>query len=144
MEQTMDPITTAIVAALPALASDLVKSSVKDAYEGLKSVIRRKWGATSPLAESVSAMEASPKSKQQAAVLAENISAANATADAEVMKALVQLVNELKKEGIGGKAVAAITISITGGSVQGVVGAENVSVGSMSFGPTSGRPRSRR
>jgi hypothetical protein len=40
----MDPITTAIVAALPAMASDLVKSSVKDTYDGLKAVIRRKWG----------------------------------------------------------------------------------------------------
>jgi hypothetical protein len=35
-EDAMDPITTAILAALPALASDVVKSGVKDAYEGLK------------------------------------------------------------------------------------------------------------
>jgi hypothetical protein len=40
----MDPITTAIIAALPVLASELVKSSVKDAYAGLKAVILRKWG----------------------------------------------------------------------------------------------------
>ena len=44
----MDPITTTIVATLPALASDLVKSSLKDAYEGLKSVIRRTWGGNKP------------------------------------------------------------------------------------------------
>ncbi len=30
----MDPITSAILAVLPALASDVVKSGVKDAYEG--------------------------------------------------------------------------------------------------------------
>jgi hypothetical protein len=137
----VDPITTAILAALPALASDLIKSSVKDAYEGVKSAIRRKWGATSPIAKSVDALEASPKSKGQATVLAENVTEANATADAEVMQALATLVDELKKEGIGGKAIAAITINITDGSVQGVVGAQNVSIGSMSFGPSRGRDK---
>jgi hypothetical protein len=134
MEKTMDPITTAIVAVLPALASDLVKSSVKDAYEGLKAVIHRKWGAASPLAKSVDDLEASPKSKGQASVLAEHVATANATADTEVMQALGKLIDELKKQGIGGKDVARIAINITGGTVQGVVGAENVSIGSMSFG----------
>ena len=66
----MDPITTAVVAAIPALASDLLKSPIKDAYEGLKAVIRRKWGNGSPIAKSVDALEASPKSEGQATVLA--------------------------------------------------------------------------
>jgi hypothetical protein len=35
----MEPITTAIVAALPALATDMVSGVVKDAYTGLKSLI---------------------------------------------------------------------------------------------------------
>jgi hypothetical protein len=134
MEKTMDPITTAIVAVLPALASDLVKSSVKDAYEGLKAVIHRKWGHTSPLAESVDALEASPKSKGRVTALAEHVATANAMADTEVMQALGKLIDELKQEGIGGEAVARIAINISGGTVQGVVGAENVSIGSMSFG----------
>lgn len=38
----MDPITAAIMAALPAIASGLV-SSVKDAYEGLKGLIRSEF-----------------------------------------------------------------------------------------------------
>ncbi len=130
----MDPITTAIVAVLPALASDLLKSSAKDAYEGLKAVIRRKWGDASPLAKSVDALEASPKSKDHATVLAENVAKANATADTEVMQALAKLVDALKEGGIGGEAIARIAINITGGTVQGIVGAENVSIGSMSFG----------
>ena len=50
------------------------------------------------------------------------------------MHALSKLVDELKKQGIGGEAVARIAINITGGTVQGVVGAGNVSIGSMSFG----------
>jgi hypothetical protein len=135
----MDPITTAIVATLPVLASDLVKSSVKDAYEALKSVIRRKWGTTSALSKSLDDLEANPQSKGQATVLAEKVSAAKATADVEVMEALAKLVDELKKEGIGGKVIAAINIKISGGAVQGIVGAENVSVGSINFGTKGGR-----
>ena len=49
----MDPITTAIVAALPALATEMVSSSVKDAYTGLKSIITRKLGSTSAVSKSV-------------------------------------------------------------------------------------------
>jgi disulfide oxidoreductase YuzD len=142
MEKRMDPITTAILATIPALASDLLKSSAKDAYEGLKAVIHRKWGGTSPIAKSVDALEAKPKSTEQATALAENVAKANATADSEVMQALSKLVDELKKDGIGGKAVARIAINITGGTVQGVVGAENVSIGSMSFGAPPRRGKS--
>src|SRR5271166_6113946 len=94
-ERTVDPITTAIVATLPALASDLVTTSVKDAYAGLKAVIQRKWGETSPLAASVDALERNPKSQGQATVLGENVTAANATSDAELMQALSRLVEEL-------------------------------------------------
>ena len=58
----MDPITTAIVAALPPLASDVVSSAVKDAYAGLKSLIARKFGAESGV-KSVNDLEANPKSR---------------------------------------------------------------------------------
>ena len=38
----MDPITTAILAVLQVIGSEVIKSSVKDAYDGLKAVIRGK------------------------------------------------------------------------------------------------------
>ena len=130
----MDPITAAILAVLPALASDMVKSTVKDAYEGLKAVIRRKWGDTSPISKAISAMEEGPKSKAQSAVLEEKVSAVKATEDAEVVQALRQLVEQMKTHGIGGEAVARIQFNLSGGVVQGVAGAENVQIGSMTFG----------
>ena len=107
----MDPITTAIVATLPALASDLIKSSVKDAYAALKAIIRRKWGDASPVAKSIDALEANPKSGAQAEAVAQHIAAVNATADAEVMKVLAKLIDELTKEGIGGEAITRIGTS---------------------------------
>jgi hypothetical protein len=130
----MDPITAAIVAALPALASDMVKAGVKDAYEGLKAVIRRKWGETAPISKAISAIEDDPTSKAQAAVLEEKVAAVKATEDAEVAQALCQLVEQMKTHGIGGDAVAKIQFNMSGGVVQGVAGAENVQIGSMSFG----------
>src|SRR5215470_13086147 len=130
----MDPITTAILAVLPALASDVVQSGVKDAYEGLKAVIRRKWGDTAPISKAITAIEEDPTSKAQAAVLEEKIGAVKATEDAEVAQALRQLVEQMKTHGVGGEAVAKIQFNMSGGVVQGVAGAENVQIGSMSFG----------
>jgi hypothetical protein len=130
----MDPITAAILAVLPALASDVVKSGVKDAYEGLKAVIRRKWGDTAPISKAISAIEEDPNSKAQAAVLEEKVSAVKAIDDAEVLQALHQLVEQMKTHGIGGEAVARIQFNMSGGVVQGVAGAENVQIGSMTFG----------
>jgi hypothetical protein len=129
----MDPITTVIVAALPAMASELAKSAVKDTYGALKSMIRRKWGNEGSVAKAVDALEANPNSRPQAQTLAEQVAAVNGTKDAEVMRAVAKLADELKKKGIGGEAVARIAINISGGNVQGVVGAENTSIGSMTF-----------
>jgi hypothetical protein len=130
----MDPITAAILAVLPVLASDMVKSTVKDAYEGLKAVIRRKWGDTSPISKAISTLEEDPSSKAQAAVVEEKVGAVKATEDAEVLQALRQLVEQMKTDGVGGEAVARIQFTMSGGVVQGVAGAENVNIGSMNFG----------
>jgi hypothetical protein len=130
----MDPITATILAVLPAVASEMAKSSVKDAYEGLKAVIRRKWGDTSPISKAISAIEEDPKSRAQSAVLEEKVSAVKATEDAEVAQALRQLVEQMKAHGIGGEAVARIQFNMSGGVVQGVAGAGTVQIGSIDFG----------
>jgi hypothetical protein len=130
----MDPVTAAILAVLPALAGDMVKSGVKDAYEGLKAVIRRKWGESAPISKAITAIEEDPSSKAQAAVLEEKVGAVKATEDAEVAQALHQLVEQMKTHGVGGEAIAKIQFNMSGGVVQGVAGAENVQIGSMTFG----------
>ena len=127
----MEPITAAILAAL---SSDLVKTGLSDAYEGLKAVIRRKWGESAPINKAITAVEGDPKSKAQAAVLEEKVAAAKAADDSEVLQALHQLVEQMKTRGVGGEAVAKIQFNMSGGVVQGVAGAENVQIGSMTFG----------
>jgi disulfide oxidoreductase YuzD len=130
----MDPITTTILAALGVIGSEVIKSGVKDAYEGLKAVIRRKWGEGAPISKAIAAIEEDPNSKAQAAVLEEKVGAVKATEDAEVLQALHQLVEQMKTHGVGGEAVAKIQFNMSGGVVQGVAGAENVQIGSMTFG----------
>lgn len=135
----MEPITAAIVALVPELATDTLKSAVKAAYEGLKAVIRRKWGASGPI-KAIAALEDDPKSKAQAGVVEEKIRAVNANEDCEVLEALRQLVEQMKAHGIGGEVTEKIQINISGGTaVQGVMGAERVEIGSMTF---SAPPRS--
>jgi hypothetical protein len=130
----MDPITTAIIAALPALASDMVKSGVKDAYQGLKAVIHRKWGDAAPISKAITALEEDPNSKAQAAVLEERVAAIHAADDADVAQALHQLIEQMKTHGVGGEAVAGIQFNMSGGIIQGVAGAANVQISSMTFG----------
>ena len=130
----MDPITAAILAVLPTLASEMGKFGCKDAYEGLKAVIRRKWGDAAPISKAISAIEEDPNSKAQAATLEEKVAAVNATDDAEVAQALHKLVEQMKTHGISGEGVARIRFNMSGGVVQGVAGAENVQIGSMTFG----------
>jgi hypothetical protein len=131
------PITTAIVGVVSAMGSDLMKSSVKVAYDGLKAVMRRKWGEAGALAKAVEDLEANPKSRGQALVLEERVADAKAAEDADVIQALSNLATVLKEANIGDEAAGSINVHISGGAVQGVVGAQEVAVGSMTFGASS-------
>ena len=64
----------------------------------------------------------------------EKVAAVNATDNSEVMQALQQLLEQMKADGVGGQAAARIQLAISGGSQQGIIGAEDVHVGSMTFG----------
>jgi hypothetical protein len=128
----MDPITAAIVAALPALATDMVSSAVKDAYAGLKSLITRKYGAASTVAKSINDLEASPKSQGRAMVLSEQIGEAKATSDKDILAAVNTLVEALAKDNAAGTSNVYIQATMSGG-VAGIVGAQNASVGSMNI-----------
>lgn len=123
----MDPITAAIVATLPVLAAGLVKDSVRDAYDALKAVIRRKWGDAAPISKSIDALETDPKSKAQAAVLAEKVNEVKAAESPEVAIVLKKLLDALKAEGVGGKSIANIQVTVTGGKV-GIAGAEHIEI----------------
>lgn len=125
-ERDMDPITNALVAALPALTNNPPSSGVKEAYDPLKSLISARFGPASPVSRAVEALEANPKSKGQAMVLSESVVEADAEAEVELMHAANKLVQELAAK--TGPPNVQIGVTMSGG-VAGVSGAKNVFIG---------------
>ena len=125
----MEPVTAAIVAALGALGSETAKASlkvvVKDAYDGLKEVIHRKWGADSAVAQSVAAVEKKPQSKGLADDLAEEVGNSGAANDAEVAKALLALTAALAKVELEGPTAKAVANQMGIGNIESMTGGTN-------------------
>jgi tRNA(Ser,Leu) C12 N-acetylase TAN1 len=96
----MDPITTAIGAALATIGA----AAVKDAYAGLKALLVRKFGPDSKVAEAVEGLEAKPESEGWKTVLAEELAAAGAGEDEEIVHAARALAATV--EAHGGPAVS--------------------------------------
>jgi hypothetical protein len=93
----MDPITLAIVTAvgsgLAAAAGDVSKQALVDGYAALKAGLARKFGAQSDVVQAAEAVEAKPESDGRKATLEEEVKAAGADQDAELLalaKALVE------------------------------------------------------
>ena len=91
----MEPITTALVAALGKLA----EPAVKDAYEGLKALIVRKLGAKHPVVDAVGSLEKKPDSAGRRETLGEEITSSTAAADAEIVAAARALLENVQKQG---------------------------------------------
>jgi disulfide oxidoreductase YuzD len=102
-EAKMDPISTvmlaALVAGVTAGAADVGQKAIVDAYEGLKTIIKRKFGAQSDLAPAISSLENKPDSEGRQATLAEEVAAADAAQDEEIMAAVQALQDMLAAHG---------------------------------------------
>jgi hypothetical protein len=97
---TPDIVANAIVAALAAGAvggaTDTAKSAIADAYQGLKSLIKEKFGHDSDVAEAIDKLEAKPDSDGKKQVLAEELNAVNSTPDPELVSAAQSLLALIK------------------------------------------------
>jgi hypothetical protein len=90
MEVKMDPITAALVAAIAAGATEVGKTAVVDAYNGVKALIQRKFGQTElPLA--IENLEKRPESKGRQETVKEEIEMAKADKDPEIIKEIEKL-----------------------------------------------------
>ncbi len=89
--EKMDPIMTAIVAALSAGATngltEVSKTAVTDAYHTLKDLLIKKFGASSEVVRSIDRLEAKPESVGRQETLQEEIVTVNAEQDHEVLAA---------------------------------------------------------
>lgn len=87
----MDPITTALLAGIAKLA----EPAIRDAYEGLKALLKRKAGDNSPVVQAAHEVEEKPASAGRRETLQEEIKAAKVENDPELVKAANALLEEL-------------------------------------------------
>jgi len=96
----MDPITTAILAAISAGAiSGVTKAGehiIVDAYGKLKELLGKKFGAKSKVVKAVKDLEANPKSEARKAVMKEEVVAAKADQDKDLLQAAQALLKSVK------------------------------------------------
>jgi hypothetical protein len=96
----MEPITTAIIAALTAGAAsgltEAAKKSISDAYIGLKALIEKKFGGKSDVADAIDKLEAKPESAGRRQTLTEELTATDAAADPELFGAAQSLLELVK------------------------------------------------
>ena len=117
----MEPITAAIVAALAKLS----EPAIKDAYDGLKSLIARKFGRENKVTTAIAEVESNPESDARKAVLNEEVVAAKPSADAEIMAAVKTLLDRLEQ---AGAPVASVRVEAKG--------ERNVAIGGNATGAT--------
>jgi hypothetical protein len=98
----MDPITMAIVAALTAGAisglTDVGKQTITDAYTALKNLLKKKFGHQSEISKAAEGVETRPDSAGRQSVLHEEIVAAHADQDPELLKAAQEILNRISSQ----------------------------------------------
>ena len=119
----MDPVTTAIVAALTAGAvaglTDTAKTTITEAYQTLKDVLRKKFGKESNLVKSVEVLEAKPASVVRQQALDEEIIDAKAHQDPDIVQAAQRVLHQIQAQPDGERHVQRV-IGNYNAVVQGI------------------------
>ena len=126
----MDPISTilaALTAGAVAAAKETAETAIKDAYEGLKSLIKKKFGDKTLAKAAVDAHASEPKPSE--AILRPALKEAAVDQDAELLAAAKALLAEADSDGSVSRRYS---LKVTG-NVQGVVQGDHANV-TMSFG----------
>jgi hypothetical protein len=90
----MDPVTsivTALVAGAAAGLTPTVSQAVKDSYEGLKALIKRKYSHVS-----IDQLEADPASQARRAMVEEDLQKTNAEKDPELLQQVKALLDAMR------------------------------------------------
>ncbi|MCG3207292.1 MAG: hypothetical protein FOGNACKC_00892 [Anaerolineae bacterium] len=104
----MDPISAALIGGLAVgVASGLTDTGKKliiDAYDALKAALRQKYGVDSELANAVEQLEKKPDSNSRQGMVQEEIAAAGADKDADLLAKAQALLDKLNEQP-GGKTI---------------------------------------
>ena len=101
----IETIVAAIVGAVSAGATETGKKVVGDAYDGLKSLIKKRFGEGSEAAVAVEKLEAKPDSDGRKATLGEELEAVGAGTDKELVSAAEALLAKIRELPQGEKTV---------------------------------------
>ena len=98
----MDPITLAITSAIAAgvlsSTSEVAKQAIVDLYTGLKTLLKKKYGEKSDLNDAIDRLEKRSESDARQKVVEEEVAAARADKDSEILNAAQVLLNQLKEQ----------------------------------------------
>ena len=126
----MDPITTAIMAAL----ANLSKDAIKDGYNALKAAFKKKFGSESDLVDAVEKLEKKPDSEGRKATVQEEIEAAKVNDDPDIIRLAQDLLDKIKEQP-GGQQT--ITQNISHVKYAATSGSGNASISSITEHGTS-------
>jgi hypothetical protein len=102
-EEKMDPITATILAALvagvAAGATDVGKKAIVDAYDGLKSIIKAKFGPQNDLSTAITSLEIKRDSEARKTVVHEAVQDTQADQDDDILAAVQKLEEILTAHG---------------------------------------------
>ena len=118
----MDPVTlivTALAAGAAAAAKDVGGEAVKNAYSGLKALIAKKFGPKTDVKAAIASVEQKPDSSNRKGVLKEELEAAGAGKDEELLRQAQAFVELLEKNGVQTGVSYTATNSGSGAIAQG-------------------------
>ncbi len=126
----MDPISAAIITALATgVASGIGvagKNLITDAYTALKAALQQKYGLDSDLVDAVEKLEKKPESTGRKETLKEEIEAAGATQDPDILTAAQSLLDQLKAQPGGEQTIQTATGSYIAQAASGGTATVNV------------------
>jgi hypothetical protein len=105
----MDPVTAAIIAAITAGLTKVGEQVIVDGYTALKSLLGRKFGSESKVVKAVDELEANPGSDSRKGVVKEEIAAAKADKDQELVQLAQSLLENIKAVPGGAQIVQTVT-----------------------------------
>jgi hypothetical protein len=123
----MDPVTAAIVTAIVAGAIKVSETVVPDLYNGLKALLKRKFGEQSDVSKALEDLEAHPESAGRKATLEEEVKKAKANQDPELVAAAKELLEKVQASQDG----ARIVLTATGSNIAQAADHSNASVGNV-------------
>lgn len=122
----MDPVTTAIVAAVTSGLTKVGEKAIIDAYEALKNLLQEKFGKKSDVVKAVNRMEEKPESEGRKQILQEELVDAKADKDADIIKAAQALLHLIKSQPDGGQFIQQATGSYIAQAGPGGTASVNV------------------